>query len=39
MKENYTRRLKRAVDEYAQLKEAEGQGEAAEELRKKAAGL
>jgi TonB family protein len=39
MKENYTRRLKRTMDEYAQLKEAEGQGEAAEELRKKAAGL
>jgi TonB family protein len=39
MKENYTRRLKRALDEYAQVKEAEGQDEAAGQLRKKAAGL
>lgn len=38
MKANYTQRLKRTLDEYAQLKEAEGQGEAAEELRKRAAG-
>jgi TonB family protein len=39
MKENYTSRLKRTLDEYAQLKEAQGQKEAAEQLRKKAAGL
>jgi tetratricopeptide (TPR) repeat protein len=36
MKENYTRRLKRSLNEYAQLKEAEGQNDAAAELRKKA---
>jgi len=29
MKENYTRRLKRSLNEYAQLKEAEGQNDAA----------
>jgi TonB family protein len=39
MKLNYTQRLKRALDEYAQVKEAEGQDEAAGQLRKKAAGL
>lgn len=39
MKENYTQRLKRALNEYAQLKEAQGDTQAAEELRKKAAGL
>lgn len=39
MKENYTWRLKRALDEYAQLKEAEGQGEAAAQLRAKATAL
>jgi TonB family protein len=39
MKENYTSRLKRTLDEYAQLKEAQGQKEAAEQLKKKAAGL
>lgn len=39
MKENYTQRLKRALNEYADLKEAEGDTQAAEELRKKAAGL
>lgn len=39
MKENYTRRLKRALEQYAQLKEAEGESEAARQLRTKAAGL
>jgi TonB family protein len=39
MKDNYTRRLKRALNEYAQIKDAQGQSEAAEQLRKKAAGL
>lgn len=39
MKQNYTERLKRTLAEYAQLKEAAGQGEAAQELRNKAAGL
>jgi TonB family protein len=39
MKENYTRRLKQTLTEYAELKEAQGQKEAAEQLRKKAAGL
>jgi TonB family protein len=39
MKENYKRRLKRTLNEYAQVKEVEGQSEAAGELRAKAAGL
>ncbi len=39
MKENYTRRLKRCLGEYAKLKEAMGQNAAAQELRKKADGL
>ncbi len=39
MRENYTRRLKRALNEYAQLKDAQGQSGAAEELRRKAATL
>jgi TonB family protein len=39
MKENYTRRLKRTLLEYAELKDAQGEGEAAEKLRKKAAAL
>jgi TonB family protein len=39
MKENYTSRLKRTLNEYAELKEGQGQKEAAEQLRKKAAGL
>jgi TonB family protein len=39
MKLKYTERLKRTLVEYAQLKQVEGQNEAAQELRKKAAGL
>lgn len=39
MKDNYSRRLKRTLNEYAQLKIAEGQTAAATELTKKAAGL
>lgn len=39
MKENYTGRLKRSLNEYAQLKEAEGQSDRAAELRKKADSL
>jgi TonB family protein len=39
MKENYTRRLKRCLTEYGQLKEAQGQSDAAAALRKKASGL
>ena len=39
MKDNYTQRLKRALTEYAQLKDAEGQGGEASALRQKAAGL
>lgn len=39
MKENYTQRLKRSLNEYAQVKEAEGQNEEAAELRKKADSL
>ena len=36
MKENYTQRLNRALDEYAQLKETEGQPDKAAKLRNKA---
>jgi len=36
MTENYSRRLQRTLNEYAQLKEAEGQAEAASGLRKQA---
>jgi TonB family protein len=36
MNENYSRRLKRTLNEYAQLKDAEGQAEAATSLRKQA---
>lgn len=39
MKGNYTRRLARALNEYAQLKEAEGQTDAAKELRSRSAKL
>ena len=39
MKDNYSRRLKRTVLEFAQVKEAEGQTQAAEELKKKAKAL
>jgi TonB family protein len=39
MKDNYTRRLKRSLNEYAKLKEAEGQNGAAAALRKKASAL
>lgn len=39
MSQNYRERLKRLLNEYAQLKDVEGQGEAAQELRKKAAAL
>ena len=39
MKENYTGRLKRSLNEYAQLKEAEGQHDRAAELRKKSDSL
>jgi len=39
MKDNYSRRLKRCLNEYAQLKVAEGQNDAATELKNKAAGL
>ena len=39
MKDNYTRRLKRTLNEYAQLKELEGDNTAAAALRKKAEGL
>jgi len=39
MKDNYTQRLKRSLNEYAQLKEAEGDKDKAGDLRKKAAGL
>jgi TonB family protein len=36
MYENYSRRLQRTLNEYAQIKDAEGQTEAASELRKQA---
>ena len=36
MKENYTRRLKQSLNEYAQVKDAEGQNDKAAELREKA---
>jgi hypothetical protein len=36
MKESYTQRLNRALDEYAQLKETEGQPDKVAELRNKA---
>jgi tetratricopeptide (TPR) repeat protein len=39
MKDNYTRRLKRCLGEYAKLKEATGQNDAARELRRKAEAL
>lgn len=39
MKENYTGRLKRCLNEYAQVKEAEGKNDNAAELRKKANSL
>ena len=39
MKENYTRRLKRTILEYSEVKGAQLQTEAAEQLRKKAASL
>jgi TonB family protein len=39
MRDNYTQRLKRSLFEYAQLKDAEGQSDAALALRQKAAGL
>ncbi|HEV3038052.1 MAG TPA: hypothetical protein VHA33_09735 [Candidatus Angelobacter sp.] len=39
MKENYTRRLKRSLNEYAELKESLGQNDKAAELRKKAGAL
>ena len=39
MKENYTRRLKRCLNEYSQLKAARGDDQAADQLQKKAAAL
>lgn len=39
MKENYTRRLQRVLNEYAQLKDIEGQKDAAEQLRQRAKAL
>jgi TonB family protein len=39
MKEDYTRRLKTYLERYAQLKEAEGQADAAKQLRTEAHGL
>jgi len=39
MKQNYTVRLKRTLNEFAQVKEAEGQGDAAAQFRTRAAGL
>jgi TonB family protein len=39
MKENYTARLRRTLNEYAALKESENQSQAAEDLRNKAASL
>jgi hypothetical protein len=39
MKENYTKRLIRTLDEYAQIKEALGQSGAANELHRKADAL
>jgi TonB family protein len=39
MSKNYTRRLKRTLNEYAQIKDAEGQAEAASTLRQQASEL
>lgn len=39
MVENYSRRLKRALNEYAQLKDIEGQADPASQLRKEAADI
>jgi TonB family protein len=39
MKQNYTERLKRTLNEFAQVKDAEGQADAARQLRSKAAAL
>ena len=39
MSENYSRRLQRTLNEYAELKDAEGQGEAASALRQQAGAI
>jgi hypothetical protein len=39
MKDNYTTRMKRAILEYAKLKETEGDADAAKALEQKAAAL